>query len=293
VHHDAGTLTTQDGLTLATRHWSPHDRPRAVVLLVHGLSEHSGRYAHVATRLMLQDLAVYAYDHRHHGRSDGQPRAFVERFEALVEDLGLVLEWVREEAAGLPVFLLGHSMGGAVGAHYVARQGPRGLAGLALSSPALRISGELAPFLQRIAGVVSRVAPHLATTGADRTSLSRDPAVMRAWDEDPLTYKGGVRARTGHLLLSACRDLLEDPSAFTLPLYVFHGTADRITDPAASEAFVARAPSEDKTLRLYEGGYHETMNDLERERVLDDLAAWLDARAPASPVAAVEAATGA
>lgn len=280
MQHEAGTLATQDGLTLATRHWRPHDHPRAAVLLVHGLSEHSGRYAHVATHLLLADFEVFAYDQRYHGRSDGEPRAFVTRMEPLVEDLALVLDWVREETAGRPVFLLGHSMGGAVAARYVADGGADGLAGLVLSSPALRVSPHASPLLQRIAGLVARVAPRLPATGLDRSGLSRDPRVLRAWEEDPLTYKGGIRAQTGHLLLHACHDLLEDPSAFTLPLYVFHGSADRITCPEASRRFVERAPSGDKTFRLYEGAFHETLNDLGRERVLADLLGWLEARTP-------------
>jgi acylglycerol lipase len=281
VHHAASTLTTADGLTLATRSWMPHDRPKAAVLLVHGISEHSGRYAHVAARLLLHDYAVFAYDHRGHGRSEGTPRAYIDRFETLVEDLRRVVQWVEAEAPGLPLFLLGHSMGGAIVARYVAEFGSEGLAGVILSSPALRIP-ENYP-LRRFAGIASRLLPRVAFPSPNRGWLSRDPAVARAWDDDPLTFKGGTRPRTGFLLLHACADLLDHAEAFNAPLLLFHGTADRITDPEGTRALYEAAPAEDKTLTLYEGGYHETMNDLEKERVLDDLTAWLDARAPARP----------
>lgn len=278
MQHDAGTLPSPDGLTLATRRWLPHERPRASVLLVHGLGEHSGRYAHVAAHLLLHDYAVYAYDHRAHGRSEGEPRAYVEAFDDHVRDLGAVLAWVRAETPGRPLFLFGHSMGGAVAALHIIEHGTEGLAGLVLSSAALRVPAGLAPVLQKLAGTASRLAPRLPTTRLDPRDLSRDPAVVRAYREDPLVYTGGVRARVGHALLEAGRRIEAHPEAFTLPLLLLHGSADRITDPAGTRALYERAPSADKTLRLYDGLLHETFNEPERERVLTDLTDWLDAR---------------
>jgi len=278
VHHAASTLRTADGLTLATRTWTPHDRPKAAVLIVHGINEHSGRYAHVAARLMLHDYAVFSYDHRAHGRSEGKPRAYIDRIEALEEDLQRVVQWAEAEAPGLPLFLLGHSMGGAVVARYVQEHGDEGLAGVILSSAALKIPDDYP--LRRFAGIAARLLPRFSPPGRTRGNLARDPAVGRAWDEDPLTFKGGVRSRTGFLLLHACAETLDHAERFTKPLLIFHGTADRVTDPAGSQALYEAAAAEDKTFNLYEGSYHETMNDLDKERVLDDLAAWLDARVP-------------
>lgn len=278
MQHDAGTLTTPDGLTLATRRWLPHDHPKAAVLIVHGIGEHSGRYAHVATHLLLHDYAVYAYDHRAHGRSEGEPRAYADSFDEYVRDLGTVLDWVRADTAGRPLFLFGHSMGGAVAALYVIEHGADGLAGLVLSSAALKVPASLAPILQKLAGTVSRIAPRLPTQKLDTSDLSRDAAVVRAYEDDPLVYTGGIRARVGHGILEASRRIEERPEAFALPLLLFHGTADRITDPAGTQLLYERSPSADKTLRLYEGLYHETFNEPERERVLGDLTDWLDAR---------------
>lgn len=276
MQHDAGTLRTDDGLTLATRRWMPHARPKAAVVIVHGIGEHSGRYAHVAAHLMLHDYAVYAFDLRGHGRSEGQPRVYVESFDEYVDDLACFLADVRREHRG-PLFLLGHSMGGGIAARYVVERGADGLAGLVLSSAALKIPDALSPLLQKLAGIASRMVPKLPATRLDTSRLSRDPAVVRAYEEDPLVHTGGVRARVGHEILRNVALIRAHADAFTLPLYVFHGTADEITDPEGSRAFYERAPSDDKTLALYEDFYHETMNEPERERVLGDLTAWLDA----------------
>lgn len=283
MQHDAGTLRTapspglgQAGLTLATRRWTPYARPKATVALVHGIGEHSGRYAHVATHLMLHDFAVHAFDLRGHGRSEGEPRAYVESFDEYISDLDHFLREVRRERGG-PLFLYGHSLGGGIAARYVIEHGTEGLGGLILSSAALQIPPDLSPILQKLAGVVSRFAPTLPTTKLDTSLLSHDPAVIRGYEEDPLVYSGGVRARVGYEILHNTTVIQQHPEAFTLPLYLFHGTADKITDPNGSRWLYEHAPTNDKTLNLYEGLLHETHNEPDRERVFDDLIAWLDA----------------
>lgn len=282
MQHDTGSLTTPDGLTLFTRRWWPDRRPRALVLLVHGINEHSGRYAYFASHLMANGLAVLSYDHRGHGQSEGE-RAYVESFAHYVADLGLACDRAREAAAGLPVFLMGHSLGGLVAAAHVVEERPSDLAGLVLSSAALLIPPGLSPFLQRIAGTVSRFAPRLPAQRLNRLHLSRDPRVVEAYQADPLVVQSGVRARVGHGILEATRHVQQHPEAFTMPLYLFHGTADQITDPDGSRWLYDAAPAADRTLRLYDGFYHETLNEPEREQVLADLTAWLLEHAPASP----------
>jgi alpha-beta hydrolase superfamily lysophospholipase len=277
MQHDAGTLRTDDGLSLATRRWTPSNRPKATVALVHGIGEHSGRYAHVATHLLLHDVAVHAFDLRGHGRSEGEPRAYVESFDAFVRDLDHFLREVRREQRG-PLFLYGHSLGGGIAARYVVERGTEGLDGLILSSAALQIPADLSPILQKLAGPVSRFTPTLPTTKLDTSLLSRDPAVVRAYEQDPLVYTGGVRARVGHEVLRNAETIQQHPEAFTLPLYLFHGTADQITDPDGCRWLYEHAPTDDKTLKLYEGFFHETHNEPGRKRVLDDLTAWIEAR---------------
>jgi alpha-beta hydrolase superfamily lysophospholipase len=282
MHHTTGTLPAHDGLALFTRRWWPDEEPRAVVLLVHGIAEHSGRYAYAAAHLLLHRIAVLAYDHRGHGQSEGL-RTHVDAFGEYLEDLDRALAWARTEAAGRPLFLMGHSLGGLIVARYVVDRRPEGLAGVVLSSPGLAVPADLAPFLQRIAGLLSRLAPRLRTVRLDLADLSRTPTVAPAYRDDPFTDKGGVRARLGHEILEATRHVRAHPEAFTLPLLLFHGTADRITDPEGSRWLHDHAPSGDKTLHLYDGLFHETMNEPERDRVLTDLTDWLLAHSASSP----------
>ena len=163
----------------------------------------------------------------------------------------------------------------------MAERQPGDLAGLVLSSAALKVDEKTAPLLQKASGLLSRFAPHLKTVKLSLDGLSRDPTVARNYAADPLTYTDGVRARTGAEVLEASRRIGGMAGRVTVPLYLFHGTADAITDPEGTKRFHADAASTDKTLRLYEGFYHETFNEPEKQRVLDDLAAWITERLPA------------
>lgn len=276
--HESGTLPTYDGLMLATRTWIPHDHPKAAVLIIHGLSEHSGRYAHVAAELMLHDFAVFAYDQRHHGQSSGEPRALVNRFGSFVDDLAVVLNWVKSEIRDIPLFAYGHSLGGGVLARYIGEGRGEHLAGAILSSAALRIPDDFSPILQKLAPLVSRIRPTLQTTGRDRQFLSRNPAVRRAFMEDPLTYKGGLRARTGYEILTNARTIIDTASAFTIPVLFLHGTGDKITDPQGSQALYDAIPSTDKTIKLFEDFFHEIHNEDEQAEVIAAIVEWLNER---------------
>lgn len=281
LRHATSSLQTYDGLRLFRQRWGPMSEARGAVLLVHGYAEHSGRYRHVAERLGREGLAVYAYDQRGYGRSEGR-RAFVRAFDQYVVDLHDVWQRVRAEAsAGRPLFLMGHSMGGLVCALYVLDHGARP-AGLVLSSPAVRVDPDVSPWLQKAARLVSLLAPRLPTAPVKEGTLSRDPEVVAATQADPLNYHGRTLARTGAELLRAGRRVEQNAARLTLPLLVFHGTGDRLIDPSGSQVLYHKATSPDKTLRLYDGYFHETMNDLGRARVLDELAAWLGRRVEAT-----------
>lgn len=270
--HETGTFPSPDGLDLFTRSWTPDRETRAVVVLVHGVHEHSGRYAYVAGELIRHGIAVRALDLRGHGNSPG-PRARVEAFTDYTRDVAAFLDAQITEADGRPVFLMGHSMGGLVVAGTVVDRGTAGLAGVVLSSPALQLYAP--PFLQRIAPILAKWLPNAPGGRLDLTTISRDPTVVRAYREDPLTIKEVVRAHLGNEFLTTIAHVRAHPEAFDVPLYLYHGTADQITDPAGTRWLAEHAATDDVTLRLYEGLYHETHNEPERDDVIGALAAWL------------------
>jgi alpha-beta hydrolase superfamily lysophospholipase len=270
-----GFFQTAGRLRLYERSWQP-DHPKAAVVIVHGYAEHSGRYQHLAAVLVARGYAVHAFDLRGHGRSAG-PQAFVRSVDEYTEDLAAFLERVRARANGLPLFLLGHSMGGTIVAHYLT-SGPPGLRGAVLSAAGLKLKGGLAWIGQLFALLAARFAPRLRGAKLDSRHVSRDPAVVAAYDADPLVYRGGMRAATAAALIRAIRTIRKRADTISLPVVLLHGTADRLTEPSGSADLHKRAASADKTLKLYPGLYHEILNEPEREQVIADILAWLDAR---------------
>ncbi|AJX32446.1 Phospholipase ytpA [Burkholderia oklahomensis] len=276
-------LRTGDGLELASYRWpapASFAAPRATVALVHGLAEHAGRYQALAERLTAAGIEVVAADLRGHGHSPGA-RAWVERFDQYLQDAdALVASAARDDA---PLFLMGHSMGGAVAALYmVERAAARrpGFAGLILSSPALAPGRDVPKWMLAMSRFISRAWPRFPAIKIDAALLSRDPAAVAANRADPLVHHGSVPARTGAEILDAMQRIERGRAALRVPVLVYHGTADKLTEPDGSRDFGAHVGSPDRTLTLYEGGYHETMNDLERERVIGALIEWILARAP-------------
>ncbi|PRH02887.1 alpha/beta hydrolase [Burkholderia multivorans] len=279
-----GRLRTADGLELASYRW-PADAsaaaPRATVALLHGLAEHAGRYAPLAARLNAAGIDLLAIDLRGHGRSPGK-RAWVARFDEYLDDADALV--AEAACAPTPLFLMGHSMGGAIAALYAIERAPargRTLAGLVLSSPALAPGRDVPRWMLALSRVISRVWPTFPAIRIDAALLSRDADVVAANRADPLVHHGPVPARTGAEILDAMARIERGRSALRVPVLVYHGTADKLTEPDGSRTFGARVGSADRTLTLYEGGFHETMNDIERERVIDALIGWIDARVPA------------
>ena len=256
--------------------WLPESPPRAVVGLAHGVSEHSGRYAWVAEQLVGRGYALFALDHRGHGRSSGS-RAMIDRVDNVVADLRTLLDMAgAADPNGRRPFLLGHSMGGWLSLAYATRHQDE-IEGLILSAPAAVL--EAASPVERVAAhVLSVVVPKLGVYDVDSTAVSRDPEVVRDYDADPLNYHRKLPARTIHEMASEVARFPETIPALTLPLLLQVGTGDLIVPPRASEFVYERASSEDKTIKHYDGLYHEILNEPEREQVVSDTIDWLDAR---------------
>jgi acylglycerol lipase len=277
VQHLEERFAGAAGVEIYWQAWLPDGAPRATIVLAHGASEHSGRYAWTGEQLSARGYAVYAIDHRGHGKSAGG-RAVIDRMDNAVEDLHTLVERARGAHPGRPLVLLGHSMGGCVALAYTEVH-EDALDALVLSGPLAVL--EAASPAQRIVGrVLSAVAPSLGVVAIDSTAVSRDPQVVADYDEDPLNYHGKLPARTVTELAKAIEGFPEAVTRFRLPLLVMHGTADRLVPIAGGEMVAERAGSEDKTFKRYDGLFHEILNEPERQQVLNDLADWLDARFP-------------
>ncbi|MGZ4214901.1 MAG: alpha/beta hydrolase [Solirubrobacteraceae bacterium] len=263
------------GVEIFWRAWLPDGDPGAVVVIAHGAGEHSGRYTHVAQRLVDEGYAVYAIEHRGHGRSQG-PRALIDRIDNAVADLdGLVL-LASDPHPGAPVFLLGHSMGGTIALSYALAHQER-LAGLVLSGPLAALETVPAP-MRMTARTLSVLAPRTPLIAIDSSLVSRDPAVVSDYRSDPLVHHGKLPARTVVELAGAIEAFPGAVGAITVPTLIMYGTDDGLCPPQGSVMLSERIGSPDKTLKAYQGLYHEILCEPERDQVLDDLCSWLSAR---------------
>lgn len=262
------------GLQLFTRSWLPESNPHAALVIAHGLGEHSGRYATLATELVDRGYAVHAIDHRGHGRSGG-PRANIERFAYLVSDFTAFVGHCARRHLDTPLYVLGHSMGGAV-AFATALRLQHQLRGLVLSAPALATDTAVPRLQEWLARALSVVAPNAGALAIAPEAVSRDPAVVAGYATDPLVHHGAVPARTVVELLDAMRTFPDSMRELRLPTLILHGTADRLVPLAATRPLYQAINPNHRTLKLYEGLYHEVFNEPERAAVTADLFSWLD-----------------
>jgi lysophospholipase len=250
-----------------------------VAALVHGYGEHSGRYDAAARHLASEGVAVQGFDLRGHGRSDGK-RCFVSDFREFLTDVDAALGRASRSWPGAPLFLMGHSLGGLIAAYHVIERAPA-LSGLILSAPSASLGDDFPPLKRRLAEIAGRVLPWLPTVRFPSESLSRDATVVEGYRKDALVHHGRTPARTASEIIRAIRVVRERAAEIELPLLVMHGSRDQVTDVEGSRMLHERASSHDKTLRVYDGLYHEIMNEPERESVLGELTAWLAAHAGA------------
>ena len=273
VTREESTLTGHGGLELFARSWLPEASPKDVVVIAHGYGEHGDRYANVVERLVPAGYAVHAIDHRGHGRSGGR-RALVDRMDRVIEDLHGFIEQVRARHGGGKVKLLGHSMGGSIALGYALRY-PQDLSGLILSGPAV---GGFVPLGQRLVlRLLAALAPNLGTLALPASAVSRDAAVVSAYERDPLVYHGKVPARTAGEMVAAAASYPARAGEMKLPVLIQHGAQDKLIPLEPNRAVYDALGSTDKTVKIYEGLYHEIYNEPEHGAVIDDLVAWLEA----------------
>ena len=268
-----GNFEGAGGVKLFEQRWLPASGDvRAVLVIVHGLKDHSTRYAEFANRLAQHGYAVHAFDLRGHGSSEGR-RVYIDEFDEYVQDLDTFVARVRR--ADKPLFVLGHSMGGAIATEWVLAKKPA-LTGLILSGAALR--ADVSGFTKGVTRFFGAVLPRLAVFSLDLDKFSRDPQVVAQCKNDPLVDQGNGPARTAARLLGAIDHIDGHMEEVTVPLLAMHGGADVITPPDGSRELIKRASSADKTLKIYDGLYHDLLHEPEKEQVMTDVAAWMDAR---------------
>jgi acylglycerol lipase len=275
VHEEK--IQSAKGLNIFVRSWQPEGRPRAVVVVCHGVNSHSGQYLRVGEQFADAGFAVFALDMRGRGLSDGQ-RFYVEDIADYVSDVANTIALAKSRNPGLPVYLLGHSAGGVVSATYVLDH-PTELAGFICESFAFQVP---APgfALAAIKGI-SHIAPHLPVLKLKNEDFSRDPKVVEALNHDPLTANEVQPAITVAALVRADERLHDEFPSITMPVLIMHGTADKATVCKGSQFFYDTVGSKDKTLKLYEGHYHDLLNDFGKEQVMGDIQGWINARIPA------------
>ena len=267
-----GRLPGVGGIELFWQGWLPDGDPSGVLLISHGIGEHSGRYGTVVDTLLPDGWAVYGLDHRGHGRSGGT-RVHVRRYDDLLQDFETFRREIVARHPGLPVFLLGHSLGGQIALAYALRHQNR-LAGLALSAPALA-SDAVPAVLVPVLSLVSRVLPTVRPVGIDTAAISSDPAVVADYHADPLVHHGKPTLALGAAVYATMDTLPSRAAELRLPLLVQHGTADRLTDPAGTRTLAESSGSPDTTVGWYEDFWHEIYHEPGRDRPLSDLRRWL------------------
>ncbi len=270
---EVASFTAHDGTQLWRRHWLPTAPEKGVLIIQHGLRDHSDNYDHLARRAAAQGFSVWAMDLRGHARSAG-PRVAPDPWLDYVDDMDQLVGIVAAAEPNQPIFLFGHSMGGAIMAMEVV-QTHRPIAGLILSAPVLNLG--VPPLLVASVKLFGAVAPRLGAMTLDPASFSTDPAIGKAMVKDPLVEQGAGPARTAAGLADATARIFEHLDRFTLPILALHGTADQLTAPSGSRALVELAPSQDKTLRIYDGFAHDLVHEPDGVRVENDVLAWLAA----------------
>jgi acylglycerol lipase len=274
MKHNKTNWESGDGLNIFAQSWEPDTlSPKGVVCLVHGVGEHSARYAHVAEAFTKSGYALFGADLRGHGKSEG-PRGHFPSIDAVVQDIDLLLDHARNRYPGVPLFLYGHSLGGILVLYYGLKQKPD-VEGIIATSSGLRTALEKQPAKILAAKILGSIMPGVSLpTGLDQNAISQDKEVVAIYAEDPLVHDR-MSLGFGKIMLSAIRWIFEHAKEFSLPLLLMHGKSDTIAYPSGSEE-IASLAKEKCQLVLWENGWHELHNEPFKEEVFKTMISWMD-----------------
>ncbi len=272
----------QDGYFKGTRdtniyyqYWLPEGAPKAILLVVHGLAEHSGRYMNLVNLLVPSGHAVYGMDLIGHGKSDGK-RAYVERFQEYTKTLKTYFDMIRAWQPKRPIFLIGHSMGGLISGAYLLKHQDE-LAGAVLSGPSIKVPDNISQAIIFIGKMLSIIMPKAGLIKLDPGGVSKDPAVVESYVNDPLVFTGKATARLGAELIKTMQEVTKQAAKITLPILIAQGSDDKLVDPGGARLLYDSIRSTDKTIKIYNGLYHEIFNEPEHKQVLNDVKTWIEA----------------
>jgi acylglycerol lipase len=275
MKHQEGFFKGLRDANIYFQSWLPESEPKAVLLIVHGLAEHSGRYRNVADHFVPLGYAVFGIDHLGHGKSDGT-RVYVERFDDYTNTLKVYFDMIHGWQPEKPIFLVGHSMGGLISAVYLLDHQTE-LTGAVLSGPVVKIPSNITPVILLMGKMLSALIPRFGLLRLDADGVSRDPTVVQAYVSDPLVHRGKATARLAAEMLKAMQSVSRQAAKITLPIMIVQGSADKLVDPAGAQELFDAVSSADKEIRVYGGLYHEVFNEPEHDKVLRDIEIWLEA----------------
>jgi alpha-beta hydrolase superfamily lysophospholipase len=280
MKHSEGKFDGCGNRAIYFQYWEPAGAARAVILIVHGAGEHGGRYRPFAEYFTGQGYAVVALDHNGHGHSDGTP-GHVDDFDDYLQDLAIFHRQVAAEFCGVPLILLGHSMGGLISSNYLLQHQDEFI-GCILSGPAIKTDLEPGFLQMSMIRLLALVAPQAGALQLDANGVSRDPEEVRKYVEDPLVHHGKMSARKLRELFAGMHNIQAHAGEITLPMLMLHGGEDAMASPEGSRFLDSHIGSADKTLKIYPGLYHEIFNEPERDQVFADVLNWCEEKLAAS-----------
>lgn len=275
MKHTEGKFTSVRDLNFYYQGWLPDGDVKSILFVVHGLGEYCGRYTNLINRFVPLGYAVYGLDHIGHGKSDGE-REVLERFEDFTLPLTAYYNMVKSWQPGKPIFIYGHSMGGLITSFYLLDNQEK-FKGAILSAAGVKVPANISQMTVTMGKILSAIAPRAGLLALDATGVSRDPEVVKTYVNDPLVFHGKTPARLAAEMLRAMQRVTTEVEKLSLPLFILQGSADKLVDPAGSQMLFDKSGSKDKTIKMYEGLYHEVHNEPEREMMFKDLEAWLQA----------------
>ena len=274
MEHIEGNFKGVRDINIYYQAWLPDENVKAVILIVHGIGEHCGRYMNVVNHFVPLGCAIYGLDHIGHGKSGGE-QEIVKKFDDFTDTLRIFYEMIAAWQSGKPIFILGHSMGGAITSYYLIDH-QDDFNGAIISAPAVKIGEGISSFTIFMSKILSAIAPKMGVLALDASAISRDPEVVEAYINDPLVFHGKTPARLGTEVLSAMMRITEEADKMSLPMIIVQGSDDLLVDPSGAQMLYDKTSSTDKTINIYDGMYHEVFNEPDRDRVLKDVEDWLE-----------------